>query len=144
MDLNFGFGVDTFNHHGYKSAVLSRFSKLVLAVALSLSIGLHWTLLQAVAWTGMVVNYSQTAPLTVALAKTFDGKHPCQLCRLVDEGQKSEKKQDTLKPVIKLEVFLGANQVMLFPPRFDSPPAPLSDPLIVRCQTPPTPPPKVA
>ena len=124
--------------------MLFRLSKIVLAVALSLSLGLHWALLQSVAWAGMVVNYSQTAPLTEALAKTFDGQHPCQLCKLVNEGKKSEQKQETQKPVIKFEVFLVSNQVVLFPPGFDSPQVAASDPLTVRSQTPPTPPPRQA
>ena len=105
MDLNFGFGVDSANHRGYKSAVLSRLPKLVLSLSLSLSIGLHWALLQAVAWTGMVVIYSQTAPLTVALAKTFDGKHPCKLCKLVDAGKQTEQKQESQKTSAKVEYF---------------------------------------
>lgn len=124
--------------------MLFRLSKLVIVVALSLSIGLHWAFLQAVAWTGMVVNYFQTAPLAEALAKTFDGNHPCKLCKLVDEGQKFGKKQEAQQPSIKLEVFLSANPVVLFPPRFDPPSVAANDPPLARSQTPPTPPPRVA
>jgi hypothetical protein len=58
--------------------VLTRLSKLVLALALAGSIGLHWAFLQAVAWTGMVASYACILPISEALQKTFDGKHPCQ------------------------------------------------------------------
>jgi hypothetical protein len=124
--------------------VLFRLSKTAVVVALSLSIGLHWALLQTVAWTGMVLNYSQTAPLTEALAKTFDGKHPCNLCKLVDAGKKSEKKQEAQKPASKLEVFLAANQAVLFPPRFVQPSSVASHTVMARFLTPPTPPPRQA
>ncbi|HVV70998.1 MAG TPA: hypothetical protein VHI52_05780 [Verrucomicrobiae bacterium] len=29
-----------------------------------------------------------------ALSKTFDGKHPCSLCRAIQQGRAQEKKQD--------------------------------------------------
>jgi len=58
--------------------VLTRLSKLVLALALASSIGLHWAFLQAVAWMGMVASYARVLPISEALQKTFDGKHPCQ------------------------------------------------------------------
>ena len=74
--------------------MLLRLSKLTIAAALAVSIGLHWSLLQSVAWVGMVVNYSQSNGLGKALEQTFDGKHPCALCKAIDEGKKSEKKPD--------------------------------------------------
>jgi hypothetical protein len=47
-----------------------------MVAALACSLGLHWGLFQSVAWMRMVIHYSQAAPLTEALAKTFDGKRP--------------------------------------------------------------------
>jgi hypothetical protein len=72
--------------------VFLRLSKLAVAATLAFSLGLHWGCLQSVAWVGMIVSYSQDAPLTEALAKTFDGKHPCRLCRQIAKGRQSEKK----------------------------------------------------
>jgi hypothetical protein len=46
----------------------------------------------ALAWVGMVVSYSRDALLKEALAKVFDGKHPCRLCREIAKGKQSEKK----------------------------------------------------
>ena len=89
---------------------------MLLVAALAISIGLHWAVLQSVAWVGMVVNYSQSAPLAVALARTFDGRHPCKLCKLVNEGKKSEKSQELQKPAAKIDFFLSQNPVTIFPP----------------------------
>ena len=68
----------------------SRLLKLPVVLALMVSIGLHWAFLQSVAWVGMVVSYSQTDSLSIALEKTFDGQHPCRLCHFVKDGQQQE------------------------------------------------------
>ena len=48
---------------------------------------MHLPLLQVVAWTGMVVKYAQTAPLSTAIEMTFDGDHPCPLCLAIRKAQ---------------------------------------------------------
>ena len=40
----------------------------------------------------MLVNYSQHAPFEEAMAKTFDGNHPCSLCKQIAQGKRSDKK----------------------------------------------------
>jgi hypothetical protein len=85
--------------------VLSKLPKLLLVGVLCLSLGLHWLLLQSVAWVGMVVKYSRTDSFKWAIVKTFDGQHPCTLCKVVQAGKKSEKKHDAQKPVQKLDPF---------------------------------------
>jgi hypothetical protein len=119
-----------------------RFSKLLLVAALAISIGLHWALLQSVAWVGMVVNYAQSAPLGQALAKTFDGQHPCKLCKVVKNGQSTEKKQEAQKMEIKFEVFLSINCFTLYPPSLATPLAALAGKLSARFESPPLPPPR--
>lgn len=71
-----------------------RVSKWLLVLTLVLSLGAHWALLQTVAWTGMVIRYSQDGSFGEALSKTFDGKHPCGLCKMIQKGRAEEKKQD--------------------------------------------------
>lgn len=66
-----------------------RLARLTLLIALMLSIGGHWALIQSAAWAGMIVKYSRDASLSVAIAKTFDGRHPCALCKLVDGAEKT-------------------------------------------------------
>jgi hypothetical protein len=96
--------------------VFSRLPRLAIAAALAFSIGLHWELLQSVAWVGMVVNYSQSDGVEQALEKTFDGKHPCALCKVVAEGKKSEKKPEAGPVAKKFEFsYSAANFVFAAP-----------------------------
>ena len=123
-------------------ALLTRLTKLLLVLALTLSLGAHWALLQSVAWVGMVVNYSQDATITEALSKTFDGQHPCKLCKAVKEGKQSEKKQDVLKVEGKKEFCFDSKISVPFPPTaFTLIYAP-ADSGLSRSETPPVPPPR--
>jgi hypothetical protein len=92
----------------------------------------------------MAVSYAQHEPLTVALRKTFDGQHPCKLCKAVREGQKSERDHSAFKVETKLDLLLGSRPARLDPPaQFVSIP---SGPAAFhfRSQSPPTPPPRFA
>jgi hypothetical protein len=93
--------------------MLSRAPKLLLVLALACSIGLHWALLQSVAWMTMMVSYSQNATLKEALEKTFDGQHPCPLCKEVAAGKKSEKKAELQFEAKKL-TFLDWSESFIF------------------------------
>jgi hypothetical protein len=116
-----------------------------VVLTLTLSLGAHWMLLQSVAWIGMVVTYSQDAPFTQALSETFDGRHPCQFCKMVQRGKAQEKKQETQKPATKLDQFLTAKQsVFLFPPKLEWLASTVLPPSLSRCDSPPTPPPERA
>jgi hypothetical protein len=75
-------------------------------LALVLSLGLHWALLQTIAWTGMIVSYARDGSLVEAVNKTFDGEHPCCMCKTIkkarsEQDQKEQKHQ--LKPGTKLD-----------------------------------------
>ncbi len=76
------------------SSVLAPLAKSLLVVALVLSLGMHWAVLQSVAWAGMLADYSQDASFTMAWSKTFDGQHPCKLCTSIQKGRAEEKQQD--------------------------------------------------
>lgn len=43
--------------------------------------------------------------MTSALSKTFDGQHPCALCKLVRQGRAEERKQGALVPLTRLELL---------------------------------------
>jgi hypothetical protein len=124
--------------------VLKRLSKVAVVLSLVCIVGGHWALLQSVAWVGMAVKFSQKEPVAVALKKTFDGAHPCSLCKAVAEGKKSEEKREAQEPITKLE-FVSALQFSL--------PTPPEQPLDLtgflatttsRSQAPPSPPPRAA
>ena len=119
--------------------MFARLSKLLVVLALVCSIGLHWALLQSVAWVGMIVSYSQQGTFNEAIGKTFDGKHACKLCKIVSEGKKAEKSQKTVKPKSELDfcnfkhpgflhpalrILEASRLVQLYEPRFEPPPAP--------------------
>jgi len=72
---------------------------------LVLSLGVHWAVLRTVAWTGMLLTYSRDGSWKEAVAKTFDGKHPCALCKVIDKGraQDQKQKQPQTKPGSKLD-----------------------------------------
>ena len=79
-----------------------RLAKWCSVAILIFSVGLHWAFLQSVAWVGMVATYAQHDSLPVAFSKTFDGKHPCKLCKVVAEGQNSEREKSS-GPLEKLK-----------------------------------------
>lgn len=76
--------------------------KITTVLVLVLTLGLHWALLQTVAWTGMLVSYSRDGSFTEAVSKTFDGQHPCCMCKAIKQGRTEEKQQEKIAPVNKL------------------------------------------
>jgi hypothetical protein len=58
---------------------------------LMVSIGGQWMVLQGVAWVGMAVSYTmEEGSLGTGLSKTFDGEHPCPLCKAVQKGTQED------------------------------------------------------
>jgi hypothetical protein len=122
--------------------VFSRLPKLLLALALASSIGLHWAFFQTLAWAQMVISYSQDATLSEALVKTFDGKHPCKLCKNIDESKRSEKKSDSDLDLKKFEFSFVASDFIFSTPTFLDEPGPANESAAALAQTPPVPPPR--
>ena len=84
---------------------MRRLAHLVLVLALSASIGLHWTFLQSAAWVDMLVTYSRDGGFTEAVQKTFDGEHPCVRCKAIQKGQDTERKNESKSMQQKIEFF---------------------------------------
>ena len=83
---------------------------MVMALALFLVAGGHWTMLQGVAWATMVHDFSKTGSLTEAVGKTFDGQHPCAMCKKLTSARSGEEKAPaTLKVDKKAEVFVASS-----------------------------------
>lgn len=79
--------------------------------------GGHWTVLQTVAWARMLRDFSRDSTLTEAIAKTFDGEHPCDLCKSVKAGRENEEKIPEIQTEKKLKDFtLGENPALRVPP----------------------------
>jgi len=103
-----------------------------LGLSLALLLGWNSTVLQGLAWCSMVVTYGQQAPLKTAVAWTFDGRHPCQLCRLAPKTASSEQQPKSIQKASKVE---GVVPILsgLVVPQF---PVPL--PVFAQASTPPS------
>jgi hypothetical protein len=124
--------------------VLIRLAKLILVLALVSTIGLHWAFFQSLAWTSMLADNLRRDNLAQAVTHTFDGQHPCQLCKAIADGKKSEKKSEwttcfkTLEfPPATEDFAVTAPARLALPWRADFFARSLSE-------TPPTPPPRRA
>jgi len=81
---------------------------MAAAVAMFLLAGGHWGTLQAVAWAGMLWNYTQAeGSLLSGVEKTFDGEHPCTMC----DSIKTAKAKEKTEPVI----VVSAKKIEAFP-----------------------------
>jgi hypothetical protein len=105
-------------------------------------LGGHWMVLQSFAWARMVREASRHDSFATALARTFDSKHPCELCIAIQKGKASEKKSDQEKPASKIEGFLPTNEFTLNPEAMYPQVVSVSRRLLMWSEPPPTPPPR--
>jgi hypothetical protein len=78
------------------------------AISAVLLLGLtggHWAILQSVAWARMIVDYSRVLPVRTALAQTFDGEHPCALCKGIQKAKQASERQELQQPVQRDEAI---------------------------------------
>jgi hypothetical protein len=122
--------------------MLKRFSRAFVAFALCCSIGGHWFGLQSIAWANMVVSYSQHCSFVKAVAKTFDGAHPCDLCKRISKAKDTEKKQDNQRSTSKADLICVVRQFALLPPFVPVDYSELASSLVRGSQQPPSPPPR--
>lgn len=114
-------------------------AKWLVVAALVFALGLHWIVLQSVAWVSMTAEFSRALPLGQAIKKTLDGENQCSLCKFVAKGKDAERNKSGQKEVLKLDYCLSVEQAVLYPPtsfslsaadltsglpRFDAPPFP--------------------
>jgi hypothetical protein len=111
-------------------------------LALCLSLGIHWVALQSIAWTTMLVENVWHTPLSEAVAKTFDGGHPCNLCHAVAEGKKSEKKSEVLPMVAKIDLICNTRPMRWVAPWVSYEYPRKNSAMAERSQAPPVPPPR--
>lgn len=98
---------------------ITRHIRLTAVAVLAFSLGLHWVVLQSVAWVNMAVQFSQELPLVTALQKTFDRQHACQLCHVVAAGKKSQQEQDDQSLPFQLEAVLNPVATLRVPQAMD-------------------------
>jgi len=83
--------------------VVKKLGHLFLIVALLGATGGHWAVLQTIAWADMLTTNLQTESVANALTKTFDGAHPCKMCKQISAGKKAEKKSELPLQLKKME-----------------------------------------
>lgn len=57
---------------------------------------LHLPVLQIGAWAGMLIEYSRGNSFADALEMTFDGKHPCCMCKAIEKEQTKSSNEDSI------------------------------------------------
>jgi hypothetical protein len=129
---------------------MSRVLHSFLVAVLMISIGLHWAVLQSAAWVGMAVAYSvEKGSVVEGLSDTFDGDHPCPLCKAVEKGVSSEQQpKDGQTPPsktkeMKLTLALVSIPRFVFPPVVPEAWITTSSAALSRHERPVTPPPQL-
>jgi hypothetical protein len=91
----------------------------------------------------MIVCYSREAPLAEAIARTFDGNHPCALCKHVAAGRKSDKKQSAEVGAVKPDLICATGHISVLPRSRDFGFAKFLVTLVSYRDPPPIPPPRL-
>jgi hypothetical protein len=121
---------------------MGRVRNALLILVLLAGTGAHWGALQSVAWTRMLAENLRSGSFADAVLRTFDGQHPCSLCKVIASAKKSDKQTEFPQPLTKLEFPLTAESLLLVAPtRFQL--MPIGNEFIESLsQQPPTPPPR--
>ena len=114
----------------------------IIAVIFMSSTGSYQFVFQGFAWVKMISQFSKTeAPLQV-LIKTFDGKHPCSICKKISRTH-SKDQAPQISPAQKFDpAFISAEGVLTVPDFARRSFFITSQSLILRGIRPPTPPPR--
>jgi hypothetical protein len=76
-----------------------------------------WTLLQSAAWMSMLVRYSRERPVAQAVVNTFDGQHPCEVCRAIQADKSAERQcsKEEAPPIRELKLDLPPSAFTMIP-----------------------------
>ncbi len=115
------FGLPPLALFHYLSFVVRKLRHWLLIALCTLALGGHWALLQTVAWTNMLATNLRTCPLGEALTQTFDGKHPCAICKVIkdERGKERQESQSAPNRIVKLDLYLTAENLILSSPATD-------------------------
>jgi len=90
----------------------------------------------------MVINYSQHCSLVKAVEQTFDGAHPCDLCKRINKAKDAEKKQDNQRSTPKADLICVVRQFAPLSPFIPVDYSEQASFLVDGLQKPPSPPPR--
>jgi len=99
--------------------VFGRFGKIFVIVVLIVTTGAQRAALQSVAWTAMLADNLRAHSFSKSVARTFDGKYPCPICKAIAAARQSEKKTEFTRQTQKLEFPpVKENFVLITPSHF--------------------------
>jgi hypothetical protein len=124
--------------------VLRKLSHLVLILAVVMATGTHWLLLQSVAWTTMLADNLHSTSFAAAVERTFDGNHPCCLCRQIAREKQNEKKTNLRVEWKKVEFSYLPSIFTFKAPAFFWEISAVDEPVFSLSPTPPVPPPRLS
>ena len=90
----------------------------------------------------LIANAKQTQSLAQAVAKTFDGSHPCGLCKGISAAQHSQKKQQAQPVPARPDLICTARVIRIHSPIHDFQYAESDVRFLERGDSPPVPPPR--
>jgi hypothetical protein len=94
---------------------LLRFGQILSLAALFVACGGHWAVMQSYAWARMLVENSENSRFVVAVEKTFDGQHPCDICKSIETAKGKEKKAPQTIQVSKTPLVCQESGCDLYP-----------------------------
>lgn len=91
-----------------------RWIRWIAGAAVFGMLGGHWVVLQSIAWSRMLVDYSSARGLKQGVVMTFDGDHPCPMCCAIKEArQAANPTHDAIAPappLPRLDALLPVHQ----------------------------------
>jgi hypothetical protein len=92
---------------------------LLALLAITITAG-PWGAMQSFAWATMLLNNLRTHSMSEAMLQTFDGNHPCPICKAIAASKKSNKDDESLAQQTRFEFPPSATIVMtIAPERFE-------------------------
>lgn len=92
----------------------------------------------------MLIDYSQHCSFKQTIVQTFDGHHPCNLCKHVSDSKATEKDHDNSQTTAKTDLICLTRKCAILPAliSFDYPEVILSS--AASPHQPPSPPPRAS
>lgn len=87
----------------------------VCLLAIFLSAGGQWAVLQSIAYTRMLIEFAHQDPLGTAVKKAFDGQHSCSLCPKIRDGYNKQRETPQTVTGERVPEFVGQSSgILLF------------------------------
>ena len=88
-----------------KMRTFKRFFLIFSCGILLSATGADLFIIQTIAWAKMTYAFSQRDSVKLAVQKTFDGKHPCRICKKVCELNSNSPRLKNLTFETKIEIL---------------------------------------